>query len=89
MSHLAYEIKQASSSELSPEDFSKRLTTENVRRQIENLVNSEVIQRNWTTGKSTLVEGKVCKKVTLHGWIHDVGTGKLHDLNISKGPDSQ
>lgn len=63
----AYQIRQESKEELDPPAFVKKLTTENVKKQLENLKASEVIQRNWTTGESTLVPGKVCKKVRLHG----------------------
>lgn len=66
------------------DEFVRKLTTANVERQVQNLVKSEVIQRNWTTGESTLVPGKKCVKVKIHGWLHDVATAKLHDLNISQ-----
>lgn len=66
------------------DEFVRKLTTANVVRQVNNLVNSEVIQRNWKTGESTLVPGKKCVKVKVHGWVHDVATAKLHDLNVSR-----
>lgn len=67
LTKLAYQVKTSAEKELSPEEFQNKLTTANVRQQIENLKNSEVIQRNWTTGKSTVIPGKQCAKVRLHG----------------------
>ncbi|CAO1629757.1 unnamed protein product [Sympodiomycopsis kandeliae] len=87
LTQLAHDLKTASQKELSPEEFQSKLTTANVKRQIENLKNSEVIKRNWSTGESTLIPGKVCTKVRLHGFIHDVSTGKLHDLHLSACPE--
>lgn len=70
LTKLAYSLRSAlpnGGADVDAAAFQKKLTTENVKKQLENLKQSEVIQRNWTSGKSTLVEGKVCKKVTLHG----------------------
>lgn len=69
LASLATELKENGTvtEQDSDEDFERKLTTANVQRQIENLKKSEVIQRNWTTAKSTLAEGKTCKKVRLHG----------------------
>ncbi len=49
---------------------------ENVRLQVKNLSATEVIAKAWATGS----------RVQVHGWIHDVATGRLSDLSVSAGP---
>ncbi|KAF8623459.1 hypothetical protein AX15_006243 [Amanita polypyramis BW_CC] len=47
---------------------------ENVKRQVENLCQTSTIRNAWAKGKSVVV----------HGWVHDLSTGLLRDLNISR-----
>jgi carbonic anhydrase len=48
----------------------------NVKKQVENVVNSEPIQSAW----------KEKQEVDVHGWIYHLDTGKLEDLKCSHRP---
>ena len=61
------------------------LTGASVRRQIQNIVEHPVIQDNWNQKVSPL-NGKVNPRVTIHGWVHNLSTGRLVDLNTSIHP---
>lgn len=61
------------------------LTEANVRRQIQNIVEHPVIQDNWNQKVSPL-NGQVNPRVTIHGWIQNIHTGRLMDLNIAIHP---
>ena len=61
------------------------LTEASVRRQIQNIVDHPVIQDNWNQKVSPL-NGKVNPRVTIHGWVHNLSTGRLVDLNTSIHP---
>lgn len=51
-----------------------RLVTEaSVRKQIQNIVEHPVVQDNWNQKVSPL-NGKVNPRVSIHGWIHNLGT---------------
>ncbi|BEI99974.1 hypothetical protein CcaverHIS631_0410170 [Cutaneotrichosporon cavernicola] len=53
------------------------LTLENVKLNVATVVNSTAIQSAWAVGK----------KVCVHGWLYDIGTGLLSDIGVSKcGP---
>ncbi|KAF4615164.1 hypothetical protein D9613_003170 [Agrocybe pediades] len=56
------------------------LVEENVKAQVENLSNTVAIQDAWTKGTS---KGQ---NVWLHGWVYDLKTGLLKDLNITRSP---
>lgn len=47
---------------------------ENVKKQVENVVNSEPIQFAW----------KRKQEVHVHGWLYHLDTGKLEDLKYSR-----
>ena len=65
-----------------------RLVTEaSVRRQIQNIVDHPVVQDNWRQKVSPL-NGKVNPRVTIHGWIHNLGTSQLLDLDVTVNPPS-
>ncbi|KAF9053192.1 carbonic anhydrase [Panaeolus papilionaceus] len=53
---------------------------ENVKAQVENLANTITINDAWTKGS------RKGQDVWIHGWVYDLKTGKLKDLNISRGP---
>ncbi|KAL0946694.1 hypothetical protein HGRIS_012881 [Hohenbuehelia grisea] len=53
---------------------------ENVKQQVANLAQSETIQNAWAT-KS--LKGK---DVWIHGWVYDIASGRLRDLNVTQGP---
>jgi len=46
----------------------------NVKRQVEKLSHSRIIQNAWEAGK----------EVSLHGWVYRLRDGLLHDLNVTK-----
>ncbi|PFH47191.1 hypothetical protein AMATHDRAFT_68281 [Amanita thiersii Skay4041] len=52
-----------------------------VKKQVENVCETETMKRVFKEGQSP--KGK---KVRVHGWIHELETGHLRDLNISRGP---
>ncbi|KJA27171.1 hypothetical protein HYPSUDRAFT_75102 [Hypholoma sublateritium FD-334 SS-4] len=56
------------------------LVEENVKVQVENLANTQTITDAWTKGTRKQQE------VWIHGWVYELGTGRLRDLNISRGP---
>ncbi|KAF5380821.1 hypothetical protein D9615_004085 [Tricholomella constricta] len=53
---------------------------ENVRRQVENLCKSATLVNAWASGD----EKK--KSVWVHGWVYNLGTGRLRDLKVTRGP---
>lgn len=56
------------------------LVEENIKAQVENLAKTETINNAWTKGT------RHGKKVFIHGWLYELGTGRLRDLGISRGP---
>ncbi|KAF8825491.1 carbonic anhydrase [Lentinula edodes] len=57
------------------------LIRENVKVQVDNLCETEVIQNAWRTRP-------VGEELTVYGWLYDVGTGRIQDMEISRGPES-
>ena len=53
---------------------------ENVKAQVENLANTITIGDAWKKGTPKGQE------VWIHGWVYDLATGLLKDLDISRGP---
>ena len=47
---------------------------ESVKRQVENVVHTNIIQRAWTDRKD----------VRVHGLVYELETGKLKDLGITR-----
>lgn len=58
-------------------------TEANVKRQVENVVKTDVIQANWK-GEKSAFPGEASVRVKVHGWVHDVATGKLRDLGVTQ-----
>ncbi|KAL1693341.1 carbonic anhydrase [Schizophyllum commune] len=78
LTKLAAELKLSSA----PRDEAlDALVEENVKAQVENIIQSQTIQKAWQNGKSP--RGK---EVWVHGWVFDLSIGKLKDLEISQGP---
>jgi len=50
---------------------------ENVKMQVENVANTEIMRKAWASGKP----------VHIHGWVYLVEEGRLKDLQISQGPE--
>src|SRR5258708_39255627 len=46
---------------------------ESVKKQVENIVHTSIIQNAWANKKN----------VHVHGWVYELETGKLKDLNIT------
>ena len=53
---------------------------ENVKMQVEALAKTVTITDAWTKGT------RKGQDVWIHGWIYDIHTGRLRDLNVSRGP---
>lgn len=62
------------------EESIETVVRENVKAQVENLANTETIRKAWTEGTPKK------QKVSIHGWVYDLGSGLLKDLGISRGP---
>jgi carbonic anhydrase len=73
---LAYSLQLPDNSDKSIET----LVRENVKAQVENLANTETIRKAWTQGTPKK------QRVFIHGWVYDLGSGRLKDLGISRGP---
>jgi len=59
-----------------PEALTK-IAEASVRAQVENVVNSEPVKSAWAAGR---------KNLWVHGLVYELETGKLRDLNITRGP---
>ncbi|KAL7421983.1 hypothetical protein Q5752_003755 [Cryptotrichosporon argae] len=59
------------------------LIRENVKLSVENIAKSETMQEIWAKAK----RGEH-KAVYVHGWVFDIASGLLNDLEVSKGPNS-
>ena len=56
-----------------------KLVDANVRKQVGNLVASDVMQNAWAAGKS----------VRVHGLVYDLASGELKDLGVTQGPPAK
>ncbi|KAL0066467.1 hypothetical protein AAF712_006510 [Marasmius tenuissimus] len=56
------------------------LVEENVKQQVRNLAQAQVIVNAWQN------KSKKGKDVWIHGWVYDLAQGKLKDLRVSQGP---
>ncbi|KAJ7097764.1 carbonic anhydrase [Mycena belliarum] len=56
------------------------IVEENVKMQVDNLCKAQTLLDAWA------YKSKKGKDVWVHGWVYDLGTGKLRDLGISRGP---
>lgn len=54
-----------------PEERSKRFIELNVLYQVMNVCHTTIVQNAWAKGK----------KLSIHGWVYDISTGLLKDLN--------
>lgn len=84
---LARSVSEDAQSEgsISPTDLARRVTEENIKQQMRNVLLTECLRANWKGEKAGL-SGKVMQKVCVHGWVFDLQTGKLKDLECSVGP---
>ena len=56
---------------LNPEERYKRLVELNVLHQAMNVCHTTIVQNAWAKGK----------KISVHGWVYDLASGHLKDLN--------
>jgi len=70
-------------SSVSQEDALKTVVEENVKAQVENLAKTITIGEAWKKGTP---KGQ---DVWIHGWVYDLSTGLLRDLDISRGPPTE
>jgi carbonic anhydrase len=56
------------------------VVAENVKLQVENLCITQTIMDAWSN-----VDPEK-RKVWVHGWVYDLASGRLKDLEISRGP---
>lgn len=64
----------------------RTIVEENVRKQVANIVQSEVIQHAWKASRSN-APGR--KAVYVHGWVYTLETGRLRDMGVSEGPEGR
>ena len=57
----------------------KRLVELNVLSQVLNVSHTTIVQNAWEEGK----------KLTIHGWVYDIATGLVNDLNCSTSSMNQ
>ena len=58
----------------------RQLCELNVREQVGNVSNTSAVQEAWKRGQELLI----------HGWIYDLSSGRLKDLNVTvPGPDTR
>lgn len=62
-----------------PADKLTRLVEDSVRAQVNNVVKLEPVRKAWADGR---------KNLWVHGLVYHVETGRLEDLNVTKGPPS-
>lgn len=58
------------------------LIIENVKLSVKNVIASPTIQDAWDKSK----KGEF-RQVYVHGWLYDLYTGRLIDLNLTQGPE--
>ncbi|KAF9232890.1 carbonic anhydrase [Melanogaster broomeanus] len=67
-------------SDKKPSEALDYIVEENVKMQVENICKSEPIKSAWARSGG--------KEVWVHGWVYDIGTGRIRDLKVSRGPPS-
>lgn len=58
------------------DDLLRRLIELNVREQVEQLVESSIVQKTWSAGKD----------LQIHGWVYDIRTGRTRVLETRRNP---
>jgi len=69
-----YMLHRAELETLDPHARMNRLCELNVKRQVDNLCHTRIIQNAWERGA----------QLTVHGWIYSVQDGLIHDLGVTK-----
>ncbi len=68
-----YREKEALDAISDPEEKAHRFVELNVLYQVMNVCHTTIVQNAWAKNK----------KLTVHGWVYDISTGLLKDLNCS------
>jgi carbonic anhydrase len=63
--------------DLSTPEAMLKVVEESVRMQVANVANTAPVQAAWATGR---------KGLWVHGLIYDLSTGRLRDLDVTRGP---
>ncbi|CAG8615225.1 990_t:CDS:2 [Acaulospora colombiana] len=71
--------KKLFTSELSEEERNGLLVRLNVKQQVYNISATSIVQRAWASGN----------KLKVHGWVYDLGTGLLEDIDIGVESEAQ
>lgn len=82
-SWLAPLTKLAASLQLSTTPKTEALpivVEENVKLQVENLCKAPTLTNAWAS------DNPEKRNVWVHGWVYDLATGKLKDLEVTRGP---
>ncbi|MDX8383033.1 MAG: carbonate dehydratase [Ghiorsea sp.] len=58
---------------LSESEKSDKMSELNVIRQVKNLSHTRIVQKAWEQGRP----------LSIHGWIYRLGSGLVHDLNVT------
>ncbi|KAJ7581128.1 carbonic anhydrase [Mycena floridula] len=77
LTHLAGSLQLSSAPN---EEAIPVLVEENVRAQVQNLSKAPIIVNAWANKSA---KGK---DIWIHGWVYDLASGKLKDLNVTQGP---
>ena len=71
------------------------LVDENVKAQVINLANTKTIQDAWSRARNPTQEQRELSeeslgsgRVSIHGWVYELETGFLRDLNVSQNWES-
>ncbi|CAD6904557.1 unnamed protein product [Tilletia controversa] len=65
--------------------FVRLLTVAAIKQSMRQIAATGIVKDNWA-GKTSPLSGRVMSKISIHGWIHDLPTGKLKDLAVSLTP---
>lgn len=86
LSNLARKIRREHP-EVDEHRWSQLVTEASVADQVANVAASPVVQANWR-GVPSPITGKVTPKVTVHGWVYDLPSGKINDLKVDRFPNT-
>ncbi|PWN49377.1 carbonic anhydrase [Violaceomyces palustris] len=75
LTKLAFDVKKENPG-LEGAELAAKVTEASVKRQMKNIIETDVIKGNWS-GEVSPLSNKVMNKVTVHGWIYDIATGQI------------
>jgi carbonic anhydrase len=77
---LTENVKTLELSNMSKEEALQIVVEENVKWQVDNVCRTQTLIDAWSNDDPRK------NKVWVHGWIYDLATGLLKDLEITRGP---